>query len=85
MAASVTFDVGEKRTALLLPKDAIVTSGSQRLVYVVENGNATPVSVDVVGYHDNDAAIQGQLTPGQLVVIRGNERLRPGQPLKVVN
>jgi len=85
MAASVTFSVGKKRTVMLLPKDAIVASGNQRLVYVVDNGHVAPVSIKVVGYYDNDAAIQGSLEPGQLVVTRGNERLRPGQAVRVID
>ena len=85
MAATVTFSVGEKRTVKLLPKDAIVTSGDMRLVYTIENGKAVPVPVKVVGYYDNDAAIEGALEPGIQVVIRGNERLRPGQAVQVVD
>lgn len=85
MTASVTFSVGEKRTVKLLPKDAIVTSGNRRLVYTVAEGKAVPVSVQVMGYYDNDAAIQGALEPGQKVVVRGNERLRPGQTVQVID
>ncbi len=85
MAATVTFSVGEKRTVKLLPKDAVVTAGDIRLVYVVNDGQAAPVPIQVVGYYDNDAAIEGDLEPGQQVVVRGNERLRPGQSVQVVD
>jgi RND family efflux transporter MFP subunit len=85
LAAVVMFSVGEKRTVKLLPKDAIVTSGDMRMVYAVENGKAVPVPVTVVGYYDSDAAIEGDLEPGQQVVIRGNERLRPGQAVEIVD
>ena len=85
MAATVTFSVGEKRTVKLLPKDAIVTSGNLRLVYTIDSGKAVPVPVKVLGYYDSDAAIEGPLEPDQQVVIRGNERLRPGQAVQVVN
>ncbi len=85
MAATVSFSVGAKRALTLLPKDAIVTSGNQRLVYVVAGDKAAPVTIEVVGYHDNDAAVKGDLKPGQQVVIRGNERLRPGQRIKVID
>ena len=85
MAAAVTFSVGKKRTVKLLPKDAIVTSGNRRLVYTIDNGKAVPVLVKVEGYYDNDAAVQGALEPGQQVVVRGNERLRPGQAVRIVD
>jgi RND family efflux transporter MFP subunit len=85
MEAIVTFDVGEKVKALLVPKDAIVTAGNQRLVYTVNGDIALPVPIKVVGYYDNDAAIEGGLEPGMQVIIRGNERLRPGQPVRVID
>jgi len=84
MAAAVTFSVGEKRTVKLLPKDAIVTSGNQRMVYAINDGKAVPVPVKVIGYYDSDAAIKGDLEPDTQVVVRGNERLRPGQAVKVI-
>jgi RND family efflux transporter MFP subunit len=83
MEAVVNFNVGEKRKALLVPKDAIVTAGSQRVVYVVNSGTVLPVPIKVLGYYGSDAAIEGGLKPGQQVVIRGNERLRPGQTVQV--
>jgi len=84
MAAAVTFSVGEKRTVKLLSKDAIVTSGNQRMVYAINDGKAVPVPVKVIGYYDSDAAIEGDLEPDAQVVVRGNERLRPGQAVKVI-
>jgi len=85
MTATVTFSIGKKRTVMLLPKDAIVTSGNRRLVYTVAGGKAVPVPVEVVGYYDSHAAIKGALKPGQQVVVRGNERLRPGQAVRVID
>ena len=85
MEAVVTFDVGEKRKALLIPKDAVVSSGAQKIVYTVDQGKAFPVTVEVVGYYNNSAVVKDGLTPGRQVVIRGNERLRPGQEVEVID
>jgi RND family efflux transporter MFP subunit len=84
MEAIVKFNVGEKRNALLVPKDAVVTAGSQRIVYMVNSGTVLPVPIKVLGYYGGDAAIEGGLKTGQQVVIRGNERLRPGQAVQVI-
>ena len=84
MEAKATFNLGTTKDALLVPKDAIVTAGSSRLVYVVASTVAQPVNIDVVGYHDGNVAVEGLLEPGDSVVIRGNERLRPGQPVEVI-
>jgi multidrug efflux pump subunit AcrA (membrane-fusion protein) len=76
--------VGERRKALLVSKDAVVAAGNQRMVYRVVSEQVLPVPVKVLGYYGNDAAIEGDLKPGQQVVIRGNERLRPGQTVQVI-
>jgi len=79
MEAMATFDLSGRFSALMVPKDAVVTAGDRSLVYRVNDGKAFPVSVTVEGYHDGLAAVAGDLKVGDMVVIRGNERLMPGQ------
>jgi len=84
MEATVTFTLSNTRRALLVPKDAVVTAGNNRLVFSVVQGKAVPVSVNILGYYDGNVAVEGDLKQGDLVVIRGNERLRPGQPVNIL-
>jgi RND family efflux transporter MFP subunit len=84
MEARVTFRLGDKTEALLVPKDAVLTAGGNTMVYVVAEGRARPIPVDVIGYQDGLAAVSGSLAPGDPVVIRGNERLRPGQSVEII-
>ncbi|MBW1778354.1 MAG: efflux RND transporter periplasmic adaptor subunit [Deltaproteobacteria bacterium] len=83
MEALVTFSLPTKKEMLLVPKDAVVTAGYERLVYRIANGKAYPVPVDILGYYDGNVAVSGNLEEGEEVVIRGNERLRPGQAVEV--
>jgi RND family efflux transporter MFP subunit len=83
MEAMVTFYLSTKINAILLPKDAIATAGTNKLVFLVADGKAVPVSVKILGYYDGNVAVEGNLKPGAKVVIRGNERLRPGQAVIV--
>ena len=85
MEVFVTFDLARTRNALLVPKDSIVTSGEDKMVFSVADGKAVPVRVKITGYFDGNVAVEGNLKPGDRVVIRGNERLRPGQAVKVQN
>ncbi|TWT62395.1 efflux RND transporter periplasmic adaptor subunit [Rubinisphaera italica] len=85
MQARVHLPTGNKQEALLLPKDALVLGGPQRIVYVVvpgqekEPATVKPVPV-IVGVANGDhIVVRGDLQEGDQVVIRGNERLRPGQ------
>jgi len=83
MEAMVTFNLSTKKNALLVPKDAVVTMGNNRMVYLVADGKAVPVGVKILGYYDGNVAVEGKFIPGAPVVIRGNERLRPGQAVSV--
>lgn len=85
MEARVMFNLGTRKNALLVPKDAVVTAGTSHLVYIAASGVAQPVHVEILGYYDGNAAVDGALKPGDQVVIRGNERLRPGQPVEILS
>jgi len=85
MEAMVTFSLADKKSALLVPKDAVVTAGNNRLVFMVNDKKALPVPVKILGYYDGDVAVEGNLVPGSKVVIRGNERLRPGQSVVITD
>ena len=84
MEARATFNLGTRKDALLVPKDAIVTAGANRLVFVVASSVVQPVTVRVIGYYDGNVAVEGSLKPGDRVVIRGNERLQPGQAVEIL-
>jgi len=85
MVARVSFLMGEPSLVKLVPKDAIVEQNKNNFVYIVNNGYVQPVQVTRgISYKDR-VEIVGPVETGQLVVIRGNERLRPGQPVNVMN
>ncbi|MFH1057476.1 MAG: efflux RND transporter periplasmic adaptor subunit [Pseudomonadota bacterium] len=83
MLMRVTFSVGGDHEALLVPKDALVVSGETASLLVVADGAARPVPVTVVAGHGGLMEVKGAIKPGQMVVTVGNERLRPGQPVRV--
>ena len=84
MAAVATFDLSAHFSTIMVPKDAVVTAGDRSLVYRVNDAKAFPVPVSVQGYYNASAAVSGDLKAGDMVVIRGNERLRPGQDVAAV-
>ncbi|MBX3442943.1 MAG: efflux RND transporter periplasmic adaptor subunit [Planctomyces sp.] len=88
MFARVTLAVGPPVKALLAPKDAIVLGGPAPILYVVTPAaGETPSSVRAVpvqlGVSSEDRIqVIGDLNAGDLIVVEGNERLRPGQPVR---
>jgi RND family efflux transporter MFP subunit len=90
MYARVTLPTGEKQMATLVSKDALVLGGPQPLVFVVDpaspnatKGKARPVPVQLGKADGGMLQISGAIQPGQLVVVQGNERLRPGQEVQM--
>jgi len=90
MYARVLLPTGAKQTAILVPKDALVLGGPQPMVYIVEGATADGQSGKVVPVPVQIGVADGQLIQiispvqaGQLVVVQGNERLRPGQDVAI--
>ncbi len=81
---SVTVHVpaGEIRDVLTVHKDAILNRGGAQLVVLNDDGKAafTPVRLgEAIGQR---FVVQSGLKEGDEVVIRGNERLQPGEAIK---
>jgi RND family efflux transporter MFP subunit len=65
----------------LIPRDALVRTQQDAHVVAVRDGVAAVVPVQVVGASGDRVAVKGELAPGDVVVIRGNENLQGGEPL----
>jgi RND family efflux transporter MFP subunit len=90
MFARVTFAVGSKGPAVFVHKDALVLGGPTPVVFVFEpdaqqaqHGTVRPVPVNLGVASADLIEVKGALEPGQQVVVEGNERLLPGQPVVV--
>jgi RND family efflux transporter MFP subunit len=80
MLARVALPGGSSYRATIVPKDAIVTQGTQKLVFLMNGDNTvSPVPVQTGNGVGDWVEVRGPLSVGQRVVTRGNERLRPGQ------
>jgi len=52
-------------------------------MFVVRDGAAVPVPVITGIEHENSVQVEGEIKVGEQVVVRGNERLQPMQPVNV--
>jgi len=80
MLAEVLLPTRGARQGTIVPKDAVVSSGRESTLFVVGEGDVVrrvPVTLGqgVSGWIEVDGNVQ----PGDKVVMRGNERLFPGQ------
>lgn len=84
-AVTVELPDGDPSPALSVPRDALVLREEQIFVYTVSADNtAVKVPVSTLAGRGSRIAVKGDLAPGDRVVIRGAERLRDGQALKVL-
>ncbi|MEO1774750.1 MAG: efflux RND transporter periplasmic adaptor subunit [Pseudomonadota bacterium] len=83
---SVTLQVpiSAPRAAPTIPKDALVQGRGGWSVFVADSGTAEPRDVRLGQSAGSQIEILSGLSLGEHVVIRGNERLRPGQPIAPV-
>ncbi len=85
MEARVAVPTGKRERALLVPRDALVTGSGNAAVYTVVDGKAKMVPVKVLRFEGGTAGIEAEgIRKGMPVVVKGNERLRDGQPVTVV-
>lgn len=83
MLARAWLPVGAAGEVTVVPKDALVLGGAKPLVFCIDPSSPTtgvvrPVEVALGAAVEGYVAVRGTLEPGALVVVRGNERLRPG-------
>lgn len=75
---------GPARSAVTVHKDAVVNKGGQRVVFVVEDGKAALRPVELGEAVGGRFVVLSGLKPGDVVVVRGNERLAPGQAVQPI-
>ena len=79
----VSAGAGGVRTAIVVPKDAVVRQGSQTMVFLINGeGSVSPAQVQTGQGIGDWVEVRGPVTPGAKVVTRGNERLTPGQKVR---
>lgn len=81
----VSVPTSNVREALVVPRDALVLRPGGITVFVVDSEqNAKQVMVTTgIGSGDHIEVI-GDLSDGDTVIVRGNERLRPGQSVSIM-
>ena len=81
-SVTVLLPVGEPREVVSVHKDAVIARGGKSIVFLVVGDKATLRTValgEAVGVRFE---VLDGLVPGDIVVVRGNERLKTGQSVK---
>jgi RND family efflux transporter MFP subunit len=73
---------GEERNVVSVHKDAVINRKGKDIVFIVEDGVANIRTIKLGESIGTRFVVLGGLKAGDTVVVRGNERLRPGQKVK---
>lgn len=83
MQASLSLQQQRSESVLLISRDAIIKRHGKEIVFVVKEKKAQMLSVQIIGFQGKMAAVASdELKEGDDVVVKGNERLFPGQEIK---
>jgi RND family efflux transporter MFP subunit len=86
MEVKVNLPRDKKLESLLVSRDSVIKRFGQNVLFLDSDGVAKMVPVKILGYQKDKVAISGQgLKAGAKVVIKGNERIFPNQPIKSLN
>ncbi|MDA3903303.1 MAG: efflux RND transporter periplasmic adaptor subunit [Desulfuromusa sp.] len=84
MEAYAQLPNGPKQQSLLVPRDAVIKQFGQDVLFVAVEGKAKMIPVLISGYQGMQTAVSAPgLTEGMLVVVKGNERIRDGQAIRM--
>jgi RND family efflux transporter MFP subunit len=80
-SVTVMVPLGKPRDVVSVHKDGVIPRGGKNIVFVVEGGKAMLREVQLGSAVGNRFEVLDGLKTGDAIVIRGNERLQPGQPV----
>lgn len=81
MFLSVDLEVTVRESAIVVPEEAVVGEGLRHLVFLVIDGKAERRVVRIGQRQDGKVEIVEGLKPGDVLVVRGVQRVRPGAPV----
>jgi len=80
----VTVPTANLREVLAVPRDALVLRGDGIAIFIVDEDNTARRIQVTTGIGEGEwIEVMGPIQAGDRVVVRGNERLRPGQEVSV--
>lgn len=91
MSVTALIPTSEKKPHITVPRDAILRSASDTIVWAVIDGKAMRISIDVLFAEGDRFAVKSarrntgpSIEPGMQVIIEGGERLLfPGHPVNI--
>jgi RND family efflux transporter MFP subunit len=83
MQAQAALPIAAASESLLVPRDAVIKSAGSDVVFIDNDGHARMLEVEITGHTGPSVGIRSdEIEPGQRIIVKGNERIRDGQPVR---
>ncbi len=84
MSATIHVAASAKQMLSIIPRDALIKFQGKDFIYTVKEGKAAILPVNIVAFLGQKVGVDNpNIVPGMMVVIDGNERLRPDQAVAI--
>ncbi|MCE7974263.1 MAG: efflux RND transporter periplasmic adaptor subunit [Leptolyngbya sp. PLA1] len=81
MSVTGLVGTGSRAPSLTIHKDAILRDDAGEFIYWSPGGSAVPARIRTLFAVGDRVAVSAQIPPGADVIVKGNERVFPGQPV----
>ena len=75
--------INDGKSRIIIPKDGLIADGIEKLVYIVEKNKVKRKKVIIGQSFKDQIEIKLGVNEGDLVVVKGNENIRPNQFVKI--
>lgn len=82
--AKASMNVETRNDVVVIPSQAIITRGNKGKVFIVENEIAQSVDVEIGLQNNLFSEILSGISPGDKVIVRGNDNVIVGDPIRIV-
>lgn len=83
MFMTVQLTLENRSNVVLIPEEALVPAGDRQYVFLVQDGRVERRPVGIGARRAGQVEVATGLRDGDLVVVRGTQKVRDGQPVKV--
>mgnify|MGYP002660619029 FL=1 len=85
MYGTVSINTGIEQ-GVIVPKEAIVIRGIEKVIYIVENGKAKAIVVKITNQNEKYASIEAAgIKKGMEIIIEGQNVIQDGEKIKKIN
>jgi multidrug efflux pump subunit AcrA (membrane-fusion protein) len=86
MSAEVEIPTAHPQKMLMVPRAALLQNSNAPSVYTIKDGIAMPAPIKILARIGDRIGLESiQLESGMPVVVDGNDRLKPSQPVNIIN